>query len=152
MRKRNLISSIVLLVMGLAMMAESMRLPFGSLRAPEVGFLPLILAILLIALSLIFLVQSIRRQKNEKEVPLEMRFGNWVRIGLALFALVASTLFFESLGYIINSFFLVAFLLCTVEPQKWWIAVGIALLSSFGSYILFVSLLGTTLPKGIFGF
>ncbi len=152
MRKRNLISSIVLLVLGLAMMAESRRLPFGSLRAPEVGFLPLILAVLLVALSLIFLAQSMRREKNEKEVPFEMRFGNWARIGLALCALVASALLFESLGYIISSFFLVAFLLCTVEPQKWWIAVGIALLSSFCSYLLFVTLLGTTLPKGVFGF
>ncbi len=152
MRKRNLISSIVLLVLGLAMMAESRKLPFGSLRAPEVGFLPLILATLLVAFSLIFLVQSIRREKHEKGVPFEMRFGNWVRIGLALCALVASTLLFEPLGYILSSFFLVAFLLCTVEPQKWWVAVGIALLSSFGSYMLFVTLLGTTLPKGIFGF
>ena len=152
MRKRNFVSGIVLLVMAIAMMIEARKLPFGSLRVPQVGFLPFLLSILLVVFSLILLGQSIKAEKSGKEIPFEMRFGSWARIGSAVCALVAFTLLFEPLGYIISSFLLVAFLMRAVEPQKWLVAIGIALLSSFGSYMLFVTLLGTTLPKGIFGF
>jgi len=152
MRKRNFISGIVLLALAGAIMMEAGKLSFGSLREPEAGFLPFILSVLLTVFSLILLGQSIKEKKDEEEVSFEMKFGNWKRIGLAMGVLLFFTFFVERLGYLISSFFLVAFLLRAIEPQKWWLVIGIAFLSSLGSYVLFVLCLGTPLPEGMFGF
>ena len=152
MKKRNFISSIVLLVLALAIMMEARKLPFGTLKAPQVGFLPFILSILLAIFSLILFARAIREKGDKEGVPFEMRFGSWEALGLAVGALLAFTVFVERVGYIISSFLFVAFLMRTIQPQKWWLVIVVALLSSLGCYILFVSCLGTTLPEGIFGF
>ena len=152
MRKYNLISSIFLLVLAGAIMTEASKLSFGSLRAPETGFLPFILSIFLALFSLVLLGQSIKEKKSKEEVSYEMRFGSWRRIGLTMGTLLLFTIFVERLGYLISSFLLVAFLLIAIEPQKWWLVIGIAVLSSIGSYVLFVLCLGITLPEGVFGF
>lgn len=153
MGKRNFFSAIVLLALAVAIMLGASELSFGSLRRPEAGFLPFILSILLTVFSLILLGQSIRQRKRE-EVPLvsDMRFGSWRKIGLAMSALLLFSFLVERLGYIISAFLLVAFLLSAVERQKWWLVIGIAILSSIGSYVLFVTCLGTMLPEGVLGF
>jgi len=73
----------------------------------------------------------------------------WKRIGLAIGALVAFGLLFETLGYILSTFLFIAFLLRAVERQKWWLVVVVAFCTSLVIYLLFGLLLNTPLPAGI---
>lgn len=151
MKRRNLISSIVLLALAITILVNAGRLPFGSLWAPEAGFFPVILGSLLAILSLSLLVQAMKG-KQEEAFLFDMASGRWDKIVLTVGGLLAFTLFVERLGYIICSFLLVAFLLRVVEPQKWWLTIVVAFFSSLVAYLVFGSWLDTPLPKGIIGF
>lgn len=151
MRKRNLISGIVLLTLAIAIIMMAGKLSFGSLWRPEAGFFPLVLGVLLAISSLVLLGSAIIGKEEEKCL-FEMSFGRWKKIGMIVGALFAFTIFINHLGYTITSFLLVAFLLRAVEPQKWWLAISVSLFSSLISYMIFVLWLDISLPEGIFGF
>jgi putative tricarboxylic transport membrane protein len=150
MGQRQLISSIVLLVIVFATFLETSKLPIGVPGKPQTGFYPLILAVLLTILSLLLLWQAIKEKKGERSTA-EARWGGLKRIGLALGALFAFAFLFEHLGYVITTFLLIAFLLRAIEPQKWWVVILVAFLCSLISFLVFGLLLNTQLPLGILG-
>jgi putative tricarboxylic transport membrane protein len=72
---------------------------------------------------------------------------------LVIMAVVAATfvyfLVFEKLGYIISTTIFLIGLTAYFNRGKWKANVLTAVLYSVGSYIMFVKLLGTTLPAGL---
>lgn len=150
MKKVNLISSIVLMGLAIATLLEASKLPFGTLRTPKAGFFPFVLAIFLAVFSLILLGQTIK-EKNEGGNLFGLSSGNWKKIGLAAGSLFAFAFVVEYLGYILSTFLLIAFLLRAIEPQKWWVVIALALLSSLVTYVVFSLLLSTPLPEGVLG-
>jgi putative tricarboxylic transport membrane protein len=151
MEKKQLITSTVLMALAAITLEEAARLPFGTLRTPQSGFWPLILAVILAFFSLIHFGKTMK-ERREKGSPFWAEPGAWKKIGLVVFSLVGFGFFFEHLGYLISVFFLIGFLLRIVKPLKWWLVVVVALLSSVLSYLIFGSLLSTPLPSGILGF
>lgn len=149
MRRRDVISGIALLALALAILFEAGRLPFGGLSSPRPGFFPLILAIILAIFSLLLLGQAIKEEREKEASPFLPGTRNWKRLGLAIGALFAFGLFFESLGYIISNFLFIAFLLRAVERQKWWLVVVVAFSTSLVSYLIFGLLIKAPLPAGI---
>jgi putative tricarboxylic transport membrane protein len=150
MRRANLISAVTLLGLALAALLEVSKLPFGRLNAPQAGFFPLILALLLAVFSLVLLAQSIGGPKEKSEAS--QGAATWKKIVLALAPLVVFGVLFESLGYVISTFLFIAFLLRAVERQKWSLVVVVAFLTSLTTYLVFGLLLNTPLPGGILGF
>jgi putative tricarboxylic transport membrane protein len=150
MRRRNFISSIVLLAITFAIFLEISRMPIGTSGRPQEGFFPFILAILLTILSVILLWQAMK-EKNGKKSIVEVRSGGLKRVGLAVGALFAFAILLDFLGYIVSTFLLIAFLLRTIEPQKWWIVIVVAFLCSLVSFLVFGLLLEAQLPSGILG-
>jgi len=148
MGRSGVISAVTLLVLALAALLEASKLPFGTLSSPRPGFFPLILAIFLALFSLILLAQEIRETEEEGSALLG-GVASWKRIGLAIGALVAFGLLFETLGYLLSTFLFIAFLLQAVERQKWWLVFVVAFLTSLAIYLLFGLLLDTPLPAGI---
>jgi len=57
----------------------------------------------------------------------------------------------EKLGYSLTTFLLFVLLLKGIQPQKWYLAMGVALLASLGSYALFQVGLQVELPRGFLG-
>jgi hypothetical protein len=53
------------------------------------------------------------------------------------------------MGYLICTFLLVAFFVKAMGKRKLWVAITMALVSTVVSYLLFDTLLKTTLPVGI---
>ena len=127
---------------------EAVQLPFGTLRAPQSGFWPLILAIILAFFSLLHFGKNVK-EKVEKANPFWTRPGAWKRIGFVAGSLIAFGFLFESLGYLITVFLLIGLLLRSIKPLKWWLVVMVALLSSVLSYLIFAVLLSTPLPAGL---
>ena len=150
MRRTGVISAVTLLGLALVALLEASKLPFGRLSSPQAGFFPLILAIFLAIFSLVLMAQTINEPKEESGAS---RGGSaiWKRIILAVGALVVFGVLFESLGYIISTFLLIAFLLRAVEQQKWSLVVVVAFFTSLATYLVFGLLLNAPLPGGILG-
>jgi hypothetical protein len=138
------------MALGATAVLEAVQLPFGTLRAPQSGFWPLILGILLLFFSLIHFGKTLKK-RVERENSFWSQSGAWKRIGLVAGSLIAFALVFEPLGYLLAVFLLMSFLLRIIKPMKWWLVVVVGLLSSVLSYLIFGVLLSTPLPSGILG-
>jgi hypothetical protein len=148
MKKRDLITGIILLVLSIATLIESSKLPFGSFSSPDVGFFPVFLAILLGILSLFLLGHAIKG-KGEEKTPIwasRKGAGPLVLTGVILFLFA---LFFESLGYPVSTFLLIGLLTRTIGRKKWWVVITVSFLSTLSTYILFDIILKAQLPMGI---
>jgi len=148
MGRNNVISALTLLALALAALFEASKLPFGRLSAPQPGFFPLILAILLAIFSLVLIAQAIGGSKEESAAT-RQGSATWKKIVLAVGALVVFAVLFESLGYIISTFLFIAFLLRAVEGQNWMLIAVVAFSTSLVTYLIFGLLLETPLPPGI---
>jgi hypothetical protein len=150
MKKRNLVSGLILLTFSIGTFFESRNLEIGTLSSAQTGFFPFILSILLAILSMILLGQAMKG-KNEGAIPAWVSKGGWRGISLTLGVLFFFAIFFERLGYLISTFLLIFILVKAIGDRKWWVAVFFALLSTLGSYLIFGILLKTPLPPGITG-
>lgn len=149
MRKSVTITAILFLVLALGAFIEARKLPFGRISAPQAGFFPLILSVLLAITSLLVLVEALKGQDEAAVVSERLSRKS---ISLALGALFAYALLFESLGYLVTTFLFVAFLMRAVDREKWGLAIAVAFSASFLSYVLFGLLLHTPLPGGFLPF
>lgn len=150
MKRRNLVSAIILLALSVGTLLETRKLPIGTLTSPQSGFFPLILAICLGIFSLVLLGQAIK-EKPEGETISWVNPGGWKGLSLTVGALFVFAIFFEWLGYLISIFLLMTFLLGAIGNKRWWFVIMISLLSTLASYLIFGILLKAPLPEGILG-
>lgn len=146
--KTDIVSGIFLLGLSIATLLGIRQLPVGTMTSPQAGFFPLLLGIILAALSLVLITQATRDKQAKKKKENWESSGGLKRICLTLAVLFGVGFFFESLGYLISAFFLIAFLLICVGNQKWWLAITAGLLSAMFSYLIFGMLLKGSLPAG----
>ena len=129
---------------------ESRRLPVGSLRVPQTGFFPIILAALLALFAAALLLQA-SRTADLAGAAQRLEPRGWMRIGAALAAMAFFALALESAGFFLTTFFLMALLLRAIDAQKWSKVIAIALATAVVSYAIFALLLGIPLPAGFLG-
>jgi len=145
------VTSICFLVLGSAYLAGSLELPRGSAAQPGAGLYPLLLGILLVALSLALLVQSLREKETKPEESESFPKGRdrqrVVAVGLALFLFALSL---KPLGYAVTSAALMGAILRLFGLRSWMKITIISILCSAVSYYLFASILDVPLPRGIF--
>lgn len=153
MKKADLITSVILLVISGYVIQEAWRMPPSATFGPGSGFLPFWLGVLLTVLAVILLATAWRRQATEKDSksPFPGKRA-LIAIGSVLGGLAVYIVLIEVLGYLVDTFLYVAFLLGIVERQRWPITVGVAVLTTAGLYLIFQVLLGITLPSNMFGF
>jgi hypothetical protein len=149
MKKVDLMSGIILMILSLAMLLESRKLDIGSLTIPKEGLLPFILAILLFILSSVLIGKSLLKVKSGR-VSSEEKAGSWnIKRAGSIAGLLGFAFFFERLGYAVSAFGFLLFLLGVIERQKWWVVFTVAFLTTVCSYLMLGSLLDSPLPKGI---
>ena len=152
MKKYDQISSFVWLAFAIYICIESIRLPLGSFRDPGPGFLPLLVGLILAALSVVCFIQARAAESTDQKGSWysQERRKNLIWILLALFAYA---LVLDILGFLISTFLLLSFLFrFGMEPQKWFWAIGGSVIASLSCYVVFELWLRTQLPKGILGF
>ena len=148
MKKRDLITGIIFLTLTIATLIETRKLPIGSPSQPQVGFFPLVLALILGILSLVYLGKTIR-SKDEGGAPPWVRGGGLRPLILTTGVLFLYAFSFEPLGYLITTLLLIGFLVGAFRTKKWWVVITVALISTGVSYLLFDTLLKASLPKGL---
>lgn len=150
MKHRDLISGLFWLAVGILLSILSANYTVGNIVEPGPGFLPLILGILIIFLSLIVLIGT-RKSSPEGKVASSGE-GGWKRVSYAVLVLIVLAFFFEKIGYLITFFLLMFLLMIGAGGQSWKRIVLTALFSAVGVYVIFVLLLEQPLPSGLLRF
>ena len=148
MRRLTIAASLILAGLAGLTLFEASRLAFGSIRVPQTGFFPSILAILLLFFSIALLVQTCRQAGGESgEQPITSEA--WIRISITLAAMLGFALVLEKVGFLLSTFTVMLVLLRVIEPQKWPRVLAVALATALISYFLFGRLLNIPLPAGV---
>lgn len=145
--------SLIWLGAGIGVCIGAFKLSLGSMTNPGPGMFPFAAGAILIMLSSILLFQSITSEDvATREEAFFVGAGGSRNAGLVLVALLAYALSMEYLGFIISTTLFLAFLLWTVEPQRWYVVVFGSLFMASFAYAVFKVALDTPLPAGLFGF
>ena len=128
-------------------------MPPSATFGPGAGFLPFWLGVLLAVLATILFVSAWRRQATEKDnEPVFPGKQALFAITLVLVGLAVYIFLIEVLGYLVDTFLFIVFLMKVVEREKWPLTLMVAVGTTAGLFITFQVLLQITLPSNMFGF
>ena len=150
MKRSQLAASTVLAGLAGFVLLESRHLSFGTMRVPQTGFFPRVLATLLLILCVILFAQGLFGAESDRP-PNHILPEGWSRIAFTLVAMVGFAVMLERLGFLLTTFFLMILLLRAIESQRWSKVFFVALLTAIASYGIFGWILGIPLPGGVFG-
>jgi putative tricarboxylic transport membrane protein len=150
-RKKDLLSSICLFVLGLFLILQSVRLSVWGRSGPEAGFFPFVVGVIIIGLSLFITSRSTLNHAQEKEKISRKREDNRINIFRVSSYGILMLLYGVSIvrvGFLITSVLFLFLILKYVERQSWKITILLGSASMLISYLLFVYLLKVPLPRG----
>ncbi len=137
---------------------EARKLPFGSVRNPDIGFMPILIGFLVLGLCLVLLVRELLRppQNGKKELDLfdeeeKEETSGFKKPLLLAAAILIYPLAFVSLGFLSATVLLTTVSLRVMEYRGWFWSLGIAVFITLVAYLFFGSWLHVNFPKGILG-
>jgi len=154
-KKRDAMTAVCWIFMGLIIAIWSATFPFGEWKAPGPGFLPFSLGLILAFLGTILFFQAIKRSNRDEPAPfvrLIPKGDSFKRVALTIVGMFLAAALLDMLGFILTVFLLLLFLTRTIEPPQWSVAVTYSLAAALGSYVLFQVLFKAPLPRGFLGF
>jgi hypothetical protein len=155
MKRRDTVTAICWVILGLIISIWSATFPFGSLGNIGPGWFPFSCGLILILLGSILFFQDRKRKKGEPMetfIPLIPHGEAFNRFALSLGGMLLSALLFDFLGFVLTMFCLNLLMIRAVEPKKWTDTLFYTLIFTLSSYMLFQFLLKTNLPRGVLGF
>ena len=136
-----------LVAVGLVALVESLRaFPLGSLHRPGPAYMPVLLALLLVAFGIAVAALGARAPALR-----DLRWSEWRHAVAILGASAFAAAALERLGYRLTMAVVLAFLLFVVERQRWAVGLAVTIAIAWGSFLLFDTLLKVPLPRGPFG-
>jgi hypothetical protein len=151
MKNNDQRSSLFWLAAGLAIAVYSVKYGLGSFSSPGPGFLPFLTGLTVAGLAIVVFLQQIPKRSGEKMTDL-WRQGRWPTVLMVMGALVLYALLFQLLGFLLDTLWLIAFLLRVMEPMGWKKCLIGAIAATGGSYLIFQLWLKAQLPVGFLGF
>jgi putative tricarboxylic transport membrane protein len=135
------------ILFGVVIIALSGDLPTGQLSMPGAGFMPMILAVLMI----VFGAALVFRAKESKPFS-EIDWGDLPHAAKVLAISAAAIALYTVLGFIITLVLMMVALLLIIERKNLIHAAGYSILVVVVTYLTFEYLLKTPLPDGPFGY
>ncbi len=148
MKKLNRISSMFLIGFSILICLGSIKLGIGTLGNMGPGFMPLLMAVILLILSLLILL-GIGGRYEDKEERSSLGWRNLLKPGSLVIALFGYLLLLEVLGYLITTFLLMSHMLFISEPKKRLTNIFVAAIVTILSFAAF-RWLQVQLPMGMF--
>jgi len=135
-----------LVLIGLVTLWEGRQYPLGTLQRPGAGYMPAVLALVLIALGLLLAAMGARGPRLSA-----VRWHEW-RHAVAIFAACGFAAWgLDRLGYRLTIAAVMLFLLGALERRGIVVTVVMAVAVAWGSFFLFDTFLRVPLPRGPFG-
>ena len=145
--RRDMAASVLLIMIGIAVIVWSIRLQVGTLLRPMSGFFPFLVGFGMIALSLILLVRGWLGRGTAPKA-----YGEWQRPLIMVAGLAVYSLVLDPLGYILSTLFIAVVTLRILGVVSWKVIGVSSLALSVSVYLLFTRLLGVELPAGVLSF
>jgi putative tricarboxylic transport membrane protein len=144
------ICSIVLMVIGIAIMAGSFRYEIGSFESPGAGFVPFFSGLAMTVFSAIPLLQSMQ----QGWMPLRSLWEGtkWQRGIVVTAGLLLYCFFLNDLGFLLATMFLTTGFFRLLQKPNWKATFFAALMTTAGFYLLFQVWLKAQLTRGFLGF
>jgi putative tricarboxylic transport membrane protein len=140
--------SIVFLILSCLVMIESVRLRLNTIHNPGPGFMPFFLGLSLALLSILSLFSPDLRRKG-------LAFWNgWQRSQSTFYVfagLIAYLLLFKVLGFYVDTFLLMVYLIKISGEKGYKRLLLVSLLTMVVTYLLFYKLLYIPFPQGLLG-
>jgi hypothetical protein len=135
-----------LVVIALVVLAESRRLPLGTVHNPGPAYIPVVLALLLMVLGALITGLGARGARLRT-----IGWAEW-RQALAILATCAFAAWsLERIGYRLTIAAALAFLLGVVERRGIVLTAVLAVALAAGTFFIFSTLLRVPLPRGLLG-
>jgi len=147
MKKRDYISSLVLLCFAALLFWQTRELVVWGPFGPSSGFFPMGLSLLLAVLSVSIMIRA-WRQSHETSGWIQILGPEKKKYFLYLASFFIFSLIFAKAGYTLTLVAFLIFILRFVEKQSWKITVGIVVIAALVSNLLFVRFLSVPLPEG----
>lgn len=149
MQNKDILSGIFWMIIGLGVCWGGVDLEIGTLHDPGSGFIFFWVGIIMIGLAAAVFIKGIGEKSDSAKLRTIFAQVQWKKVLFVLGALTAYALTFAHLGFLLTTIFFLIFLFKAIEPQRWSIAIGGAIISALTAYAVFHWWLGTQLPKGI---
>ena len=140
------LSGAVLMVLAGIALADAWQLPFGSLLAPDAGFFPQLLSVLLLIVGGIIVATSFASGSD----PMRFSPQSW-HVAVAVVAFITYGLVLTRLGFVLATIGIMLLMIRGLGRMKWSQALLIVIPSVLASYVGFTQL-GVPLPRGLFLF
>ncbi|MHB8830065.1 MAG: tripartite tricarboxylate transporter TctB family protein, partial [Syntrophales bacterium] len=151
--KAEMIAGVVLLLLSGLVIFGALQMPPPASFGPGAGFLPFWLGVLLAVLATILFVSAWRSQATmQGSEPLFPGKQALFAITLVLVGLAVYILLIDVLGYVVDTFLFIVFLVRVVERESWPLTLKLAVAATAGLFMVFHILLEITLPSNMFGF
>lgn len=151
-RTKERISSISLLLFSVFICFFSYRLSLGAITSPGPGFFPFYTGIILGLLSINAFAKTVAHQQividRTKAVDTAI---NWRNIIFTVLVLFCFPLILYIFGFLISTFLFTILFLRFINPQRWWVVVGMGGAVASISYFVFQYWLKIQFPSGILG-
>jgi hypothetical protein len=132
---------------GLAVIALSGDLPTGQLSMPGAGFLPGIVAVLIIVLG-----ASLFLRAHESPAFASIAWDDGPHAGKVILITAAAVALYVKLGFIVTMVLMMATLMIVIERKDIARVLAYSLAIAGGTYVVFVYVLRSPLPTGILGY
>ena len=152
MKKADQWSGIFLCIIAALICWGATRLPYGNIHNPGPGFFPLWLVIILGLMSGALTLQTTRQKEGARILrDILAEKIRWGKVILVVLSLILYGALMDTIGFLLVTFLLMAFILRAIEPQPWRTVIVWALVGSVGSYLIFEVWMKLRLPKGFLG-
>ena len=139
------------MVLGLYVITSGVRLGFGEWRDPGPGFIAVVSGAVLLFLSALWLVMTlVKKWGLEPTKRFFAESDSYKRVLLTLLSLVIFALLLDWVGFMISTLLLLVFLFRAIEPQRWKLAIPLAIGITILCVIVFQLWLQVQFPEGPF--
>jgi len=151
---RSFLGGIGLGIVALVYLFETFKLPFGSTKSPDMGFVPLLIGVVFLGCCLLLTIvnyclpnrsesKSILNEEDTKET------SDYKKPFLIIIALLLYPLFFVKFGFIISTIPMLYIILRIMQYKTWWNSLLVAVTTIIVIYFVFAVWLGVYFPAGI---
>jgi len=155
LNKKDFLSGLFLFGLGLFLVFRSNRLSVWS-SGPDAGFLPFVLAIIIMGLSLLVIIKAFRlailtrgRKKDETLEKQGKDVVNFFKVLSYIMLMLFYGILLERVGFLITSSLFLFLMLKFTEKQNWKTTLLVGLTSIIISFLFFKHILGIPLPTGL---
>jgi hypothetical protein len=159
MSRLNAALNLFWVVFGLGVCWQAAALGLAGPGGPGSGLFPLLAGLLVAGPGAVLLIGQALRGGSAAMPGEDLPSQFWIargavrRVGVLVAVMAAMILALPHLGFAVAGALGLPLLYRTVEPEaRWWVAILVGVLASAGVHLLFGVLLGTPLPRGLFGF